>query len=103
MPRQPIDPEAWASGETATRATADAFYAELARKRSGPDPRDERIAALEAALRALVGGEQPVVEDDGEYFCWFCDKKAPGRMRPLTHEPGCPWVTARALLGEEKD
>lgn len=63
-----------------------------------PDPQRERIAALEAALRALVDEEG----DDDDFFgiaqCPGCWRHGAGRIRDMAHAPDCPWVAARELL-----
>jgi hypothetical protein len=87
----------WTAGETATPETVAAFYADLAAKRSGPDPLHNRIAELEAALRALV--EPEPVKYEGRYdapaLCAYCSGALAG---DVPHEPDCPVVVARALL-----
>ena len=56
---------------------------------------DER-AELRAALVALVG-EQPWYHGhhDSRDVCFFCETDSPH------HTDDCPWVEAKALLGED--
>jgi hypothetical protein len=68
------------------------------------DTNERRTEELEAALRALVAGD-PIVRYGGAACgCWFCETDASlWAVRPeqVVHSATCPWVAARALLGEK--
>lgn len=62
------------------------------------------LAEMEAALRALVAVD-PIVRYGGAACgCWFCETpESLWAVRPeqVEHSATCPWVRARALLGEK--
>jgi hypothetical protein len=85
------------------RALQRAYAAALTETAGWPDDVDvtptaaaERIKALEGALRALVADE-PI--DNGPDACLYCDALTRFQA-PIRHADDCPWVAARALLGQ---
>lgn len=75
-------------------------------KHAPPTPQEQRIAELEAALRALTA-RSPILDAYGEadtgVWCFFCRREQQAHAAAWDqareeHEPGCPLVGARALL-----
>lgn len=66
------------------------------RKLLPPDPKDERIAALEAALAALLKGEGLTVTSGDTFQCPRCFVES--RRQPFPHKLECPVVMARDVL-----
>jgi hypothetical protein len=63
-----------------------------------------RIRELEAALRALVATEPRCADLSGEPVCAYCyGWRSLVGSDALVHEADCPWLTAKALLGEEEN
>lgn len=70
-------------------------------------PVQERADDLEEALRALTAVEPLYESPYGNTVCVYCsgwarnvDAPGGGSREVMDHEPDCPWVRARALLGE---
>jgi uncharacterized coiled-coil protein SlyX len=61
---------------------------------------EDTSEALEAALHALVDGQGPVYEAEGYRHCPYCAGPDNMFLDAVEHEPDCPVVTARALLGK---
>lgn len=111
-PRSPEWQQIYEAGESNMQADFDFGLTEHA---GWPDDVDvtptavaERMKALQDALRALTENDDPGIpgEITGDLSCYFCggweDLSAPQPPNVYRHEPDCPWVAARALLGPPK-
>lgn len=58
---------------------------------------EARVAALEASLRALVSDDPTHESSMGNVYCAHCGYDYEFTQR---HKADCPWLQAKALLGE---
>lgn len=66
------------------------------------------LLTLPAALLEQLAPHEPHLNtsDHGDVWCAFCDAEQPasfGTRLRANHKPECPWVIARAVLGDHLD
>lgn len=67
------------------------------------DRMGQRMAEIEAALRALVGKEWSGAIGESDYWsCAYCGRLTPFHSEHVYHDPDCPVVEGRKALGDGK-